>query len=572
MLEEDRAAGRLDEVQKAAYGYVALTIDKLLNYNARMTRWHANRSVLAGTFDRHDYAMKWSYAEMEPLVAGVGYDWAIEQTRKCIRELVELTRPEEAGDDAPLFGGPSPAPITLTCKPGDQLDQIESGSVDVVVMDPPYYDNVMYAELSDFFYVWLKRTVGDVFPELFRRTLTDKENEAVANPARHRGTKGAAALAARDYRERMAAIFAECRRVLRSDGLMTLMFTHKATGAWDALTTGLMESGFAISASWPVNTEAGGSLHIKDKAAAKSTVLLVCRPKAGNGKAGASEGEIVYWEDVEPRVAAAVRRRMDEFSEAGIGGVDLFLASFGPALEEFSRHWPLKRGTPREMPAQRRRARQQQLFEEEWDPYAATPEDALDAARREVQRWRLRQIAHARPSADLDPATAFVVFAWDTFKAPVFPYDEGLHLARSVGVDLDGDVVGRLAEKKSGNLRLWDSAQRAAKGALGPADGSRSMIDAIHHAANVARSRSVSAAREMLGDGGVEQEVGFFVALEALLEVLPPSARFTGVDLKGDLGAAADDFEALYSLYRLAYTEQIDEPAQLELWKDWSGD
>ena len=201
------------------------------------------------------------------------------------------------------------------------------------------------------------------------------------------------------------------------------------------------------------------------------------------------------------------------------------------------------------------------LFEEEWDPYAATPEDALNAARREVQRWRLQQIAHPRPSADLDPATAFVVFAWDTFKAPIFPYDEGLHLARSVGVDLDADVVGRLAEKKAGNLRLWDSAHRAAKGVLGPADGTRAMIDAIHHAANAARSRSLSAAQELLEAGGVDREAGFFVALEALLEVLPPSRKFTGVELKGDLAAAGDDFEALYDLYRLAYPDEIDEPS-----------
>ena len=571
MLEEDRGAGRMDEVRTAAYVYLALTLDKLLNYNSRMSVWMSTREVIANTFNRHDFAMCWSHAEMAPLVKGVGYDWAIDQTAKCIRELVELVRPGNTGGDAQLFDSKRLPLVTVTCKPGDRLDHVESGSVALVVMDPPYYDNVMYAELSDFFYVWLKRTAGHVFPELFKRVLTDKENEAVANKSRHRGTKGAAALSARDYRERMAAIFAECRRVLKPDGLMTLMFTHKATGAWDALTTGLMESGFAITASWPVNTEAGGSLHIKDKAAAKSTVLLVCRPKAERNSYELRDEATVYWEDVEPRVAAAVRRRMDEFSEAGIGGVDLFLASFGPALEEFSRHWPLKRGTPRELPADRRRRRQTMLFEEEWDPYAATPEDALDAARREVQRWRLRQIAHPRPSADLDPPTAFVVFAWDTFKAPVFPYDEALHLARSVGVDLDGDVVGRLAEKKSGNLRLWDSAQRAAKGALGPADGSRSMIDAIHHAANVARSRSVSAAQEMLGDGGVEQEAGFFVALEALLEVLPPSGRFTGVDLKDDLAAAANDFEALYNLYRLAYTEEIDEPAQLLLW-DWSGD
>ena len=108
----------------------------------------------------------------------------------------------------------TPPPITITCKSGDSLDHIEDGSIDVVVMDPPYYDNVMYAELSDFFYVWLKRTAGHVFPELFRRQLTDKDNEAVANPARFQGQKGAKALAGRDYQARMASIFAECRRTL----------------------------------------------------------------------------------------------------------------------------------------------------------------------------------------------------------------------------------------------------------------------------------------------------------------------------------------------------------------------
>ena len=168
----------------------------------------------------------------------------------------------------------------FTCKSGDTLDHLADASVDCVVMDPPYYDNVMYAELSDFFYVWLKRTAGYVYPELFRRPLTDKENEAVANPAKFRGEKGAKALAGRDYQERMAAIFAECRRVLKPDGIMTLMFTHKATGAWDALTKGLMEAGFTITASWPINTEAEGSLHIKDKSAANSTIFLVCRPRA----------------------------------------------------------------------------------------------------------------------------------------------------------------------------------------------------------------------------------------------------------------------------------------------------
>ncbi len=205
MLDADRADGKLTEVRRAAYGYLALSLDKLRDYNSRMTRWHVGREVMVNTFDRHDFSFKWSYAEMAPLISGVGYDWAIKQIAKCIDELVALIRPEAngAGD---LFNGADAAeytspPITITCKPGDSLDHIEDGSIDAVVMDPPYYDNVMYAELSDFFYVWLKRTAGHVFPDLFRRHLTDKDNEAVANPARFRGQKDAKALAGRDYQD-----------------------------------------------------------------------------------------------------------------------------------------------------------------------------------------------------------------------------------------------------------------------------------------------------------------------------------------------------------------------------------
>ena len=574
MLDADRAAGRLDEVRKAAYGYLALTLDTLLNYNNRAGRWDNTTGRVRSIFDRHDFAFVWSFAEMAPLVTGVGYDWAVKKTAKCIDELIALVRPDARTADPTLFdridqdaAAPDPPPVTITCKPGDSLDHIRDASIDAVVMDPPYYDNVMYAELSDFFYVWLKRTAGHVFPELFRRQLTDKENEAVANPAKFQGMKGARALAGQDYQERMAAIFAECRRVLKSDGIMTLMFTHKATGAWDALTKGLIEAGFVITASWPINTEAEGSLHIKDKAAANSTIFLVCRPRVRDPFMVRDEPEL-YWEDVEPRVASAVRSRVREFQEAGIAGVDLYLASFGPALEEFSRHWPIKRGTPREVPAERRRRRQQVLFEEEWDPYAATPEDALGVARREVKRWRLEQLTHLKANADLDPATAFFVLAWDAFKAPVFSYDEGLRLARAVGVDLDSDVVGRLAEKKGSDIRLWDSSRRAAQGALGPADGSRGMIDAIHHAANLARLRSLDAARELLATALVDKDPRFFASLEAVLEVLPVSHAFTGIELTGDAAASGTDFETLYNLSRLAYRDRIDEPEQLKLWQD----
>ena len=530
-----------------------------------MCRWHGTREVMVNTFDRHDFSFKWSYAEMAPLVAGLGYDWVIAAVGKCIEDLVGLARPDTKHDGQLLRPAPmSPPRITITCKPGEALDHIEDASVDVVVMDPPYYDNVMYAELSDFFYVWLKRTAGYVVPELFTLNLTDKDNEAVANPAKFAGQKGAKALAGRDYQDRMARIFEECRRVLKPDGIMTLMFTHKATGAWDALTKGLMQAGFTITASWPINTEAEGSLHIKDRSAANSTIFLVCRPRIAALPNSAQD----YWEDVEPLVARAVRTRVAEFQQAGIGGVDLYLACFGPALEEFSRHWPLKRGTPRAKPEVLKRRKQAEMFEDEWDPYAVTPEDALDAARREVKRWRLEQLTHMKSSDELDPLTSFFVLAWDAFKAPVFPYDEALRLARAVGVDLDAQVVGVLMEKKASDLVMWDSSRRAAKGALGPADGSRGMIDALHHAAHYGRTRTLQAAREMLAKIGVDKEPMFFSALEAVLEVLPVGKAFSGIDLEGDLGAASGDFEALENLRKLAFSEQVDAPKQLDLWTE----
>ena len=562
LLEADRKAGHLTGIRRAAYGYLSISMSKMTDWNSRQCTWIPNREVMGHTFQRHDFSFKWSGAEMAQLVSGVGYDWAIRQTGKCIKELTTLVRPQtEDGNGLFPVSGSSALPTPqITCAPGDRLDHLDDASVDAVVLDPPYYDNVMYAELSDFFYVWLKRTAGRVFPELFRRRLTDKDNEAVANPARFAGEKGAKARAGIEYGDRMARIFAECRRVLRPDGVMTLMFTHKATGAWDALAGGLMEAGFTVTASWPVATEAPSSLHIKDKAAANSTIFLVCRPRSGSD----DTEEKPFWEDIEPKVAEAVRKRMKGFEEIGVSRVDIYLAAFGPALEEFSRHWPVRRGSPREQPKELRKGTPR-LFAQRWDPYRATPEDALFVARREVKRRVLDRLTGGAKRSEIDPRTDFFVMAWHAFGAPVFPYDEALKLARAAGADLDGAVVGRLAEKKGADLRLWDSVQRAGRARLGAADGSRAAIDRLHHAAHLARTQSLSAARDLLERVPADDEAAFRAALAAVLEVLPPSSKRTGVALKGEIESASNDFEALLDLARLLDGEKFREPRQLKL-------
>jgi adenine-specific DNA methylase len=265
--QESERAGELSDAKRAALGYIAIAIDKMVSWNCRQCYWNVQLQQPAQTFVQHAFPFRASFAEMAPLILGLGYDWAFAQSVKCIGELIALIdlHGDALAEAGPLFASDASiglaskdASMAISCGPGDSLALLDNGTVDAVVLDPPYYDNVMYAELSDFFYVWLKRTAGLVYPELFMAPLTDKENEAVANPAMHKGKKGAKALAGLDYQQKMAEIFAECRRVLKDDGIMTLMFTHKATGAWDALTKGLIDAGFAITASWPINTESGG--------------------------------------------------------------------------------------------------------------------------------------------------------------------------------------------------------------------------------------------------------------------------------------------------------------------------
>ena len=555
------------DVQKAAFAYLALALDKLRDYNSRMTRWITQREVMANTFDRHDFAFKWSYAEMAPLIVGLGYDWALEQVAKCLAELTALLNPDinikalKKQEEAPvsfallsLVNGREKSKIALSCAPADHLDHIDAQSIDAVVMDPPYYDNVMYAELSDFFYVWLKRTAGYVYPELFTLPITDKDNEAVANPAKFRGQKKAKALAHLDYQKRMAAIFKECHRVLKKDSILTLMFTHKATGAWDALTKGLLDAGFAITASWPINTEATGSLHIKDKAAANSTIFLVCRPREEKTR------EEAFWEELEPQVKRHVLQRLDAFKAAGIGGIDLYLACFGPALELFSKNWPVTRGTPR---PQRETSKQRKLTEVA-DPYAVTPEDVLMTARSAVKDWAMRQILQAQRRAQMDPLLEWYVLAWSTFKAPQFPYDEAMNLARVVGLELDKDIVGVVAEKKQSDIVLWDSETRAARAALGPASGANSMLDALHQAIRTAHAKTLQAAADQIRGYGLDKEPAFLDGLKALLEVLPVSRTFSGYEPGKALEPAARDFEALENLRRLAFSKEVTITTRVE--------
>ena len=308
------------EFATAVVTYAAMVFDSCVNYNSIQGRWHSGRTVIVGAMDMQAFPFRWSYAEFDH--ARMLWPWAVKKTLDSLTELIALM-PETPGKVV-ISNADAQA---LPCTPK---------SVDVIVTDPPYSNNVMYAEVSDFFYVWLKRLVGDLFPAQFSDDLTNKTDEAVANPARFNGIKKGQAkkLADQDYAAKMEASFREMHRVLKDDGVLCVMFTHRKAEAWEGLAEALMNAGFSLQSSWPVHTEPGEKFGKANKGALKVTILLYCR-KREDHRPG-------RWEDVVEEIRQTAYLKVEEYSQNGITGPDLLVSLYGPALGKFSEYYPVK--------------------------------------------------------------------------------------------------------------------------------------------------------------------------------------------------------------------------------------
>ena len=253
---------------RAIITYLQFAVEKIVDYNSRQTRWIAQRGTISGTFGRHDYSLKWTFGEMVYSGPFSGARWGLSQVLDAYRGLCEMVGPlhEARSNDIPL---------RIINGTAANIAPVGDRTVDLVCMDPPYYDNVQYAELSDFYYVWTKRALRDIYPEISWSRLSNKREEAVANVVRDGSSKGAKF----EYERLMREIFAESRRVLKDDGVMTIMFTHKSQDAWETLTRSIIESGWAITASFPVESEFAYSTHQLNLASAASSIFITCRKR-----------------------------------------------------------------------------------------------------------------------------------------------------------------------------------------------------------------------------------------------------------------------------------------------------
>jgi hypothetical protein len=221
---------------------------------------------------------------------------------------------------------------------------LPDATVRVWFTDPPYYDAVPYADLSDFFFVWLKRALPDdrLLRDPFDTTnpLTPKAREAVRDGQTH--LDGRSKKPIEWYERAMHQSFMEGRRVLCDDGIGAVVFAHKTTEGWEALLNGIIQGGWTITASWPIATEAASRLRARESAALATSVHLVCRPRSDSASVG-------NWADLLRELPKRVGDWMKRLQDEGIRGADLVFACIGPALEIFSRYSQVETAEGREV-------------------------------------------------------------------------------------------------------------------------------------------------------------------------------------------------------------------------------
>lgn len=434
-----------DQIE-AVVALLACFHDRLADFSSTGCVWNCLEGErTAHTFGRHAISMTWDYSETNPFnPVNAGWPVALERIIPAI-ESIDFSNPAVV-----VRGSATKLPWA-------------DSSVDAVITDPPYYDNVPYSDIADFFYVWLKRTVGHRYTTHFASQLTPKKSEAIADAGRHAGSWDKAKVA---YEEMMLSTFRETHRVLKETGTLAIVYAHKTTLGWATLVDALRRAGFMVSEAWPLDTEKPGRLRAQDSAALASSIFLVARKRLDK-EAGQYENQ------VRPELEEIVRERVATLWDMGISGADLLISCVGAGLRAFTRFGRVEYANGEEVPAERF------LTEVE----TVVLETILARLSKEVGGK-----AGQTSLAGLDPATRFYILWRYTYRTGDLDAGEAIIFANGTHVELDGPQGltqgARAALKKNKNkYRLFDFTDRGDDDHLGLPDDEGNappLIDTLH--------------------------------------------------------------------------------------------
>ena len=360
--EEMENIGYFPDWFEAVQAYLGILTNRLSNYTSTLCIWETNTGAIKQVFLRYAFPITWDFAESNPFSNRNRYyrgsiDSVERVLRKnCINLHSDLHHP---------FVLNSPAQRGL------------ESFVDVIITDPPYYDAIPYADISDFFYVWLRRSIGDQFPDVFVPLLTPKLEELV----QHHKTGERGKIGQKFYEKGMAESFRAAHDSLDDEGRMVIVFAHKSPEAWETLVRAMIEADLVVTASWPIDTELQGGLKVKIAALATS-LWLVCRKRPVNAKNG-------RYSEVRREMQKRITERLRYFWDEDIRGPDFVWAAIGPALESYSSYKEVRR----------------------IDKKLFTVSEFLTEVRRMVTDFALGQILHGASTEALDEWTRLLPYA-----------------------------------------------------------------------------------------------------------------------------------------------------------------
>jgi putative DNA methylase len=306
--------------------YLAFAADKAANYWSSLCAWHQSAEKMVSTFGLPIIGMVWDYAEANPFSDSSG-NWllGVEQAAKSLEAA-------PASGKAQVFQR-------------DVMSLSDEYNHFVVSTDPPYYDNVPYADLSDFFYVWLRRSLGNIYPNLFSTLLVPKSQELVADTVR----QGSRESAQQFFEQGLGKAFSRIREVQEPNTPLTIYyafkqtesdesiaelgnsFTSSASTGWETMLEGLLRSELAIFGTWPIRTEQGGGLREAGRNSLASSIVLVCRPRT-------ADATLSTRRDFLNTLKRELPRALRDLQHGNIAPVDLAQAAIGPGMAVFSRY------------------------------------------------------------------------------------------------------------------------------------------------------------------------------------------------------------------------------------------
>ena len=462
------------EYAKAIVSYLGIVLNKVADLNNGLCQWRSDLESINHLFSRQALPMLWDYGEANLCgISSGSFELILQYPLKAI-EYCSMSRSDAA---------------KVTQSSATNLSYPDN-FFDAVFTDPPYYNSVPYADLSDFFYVWLKRTVGDLYPELFSTPLTPKNGEITEMAgwdSRRYPHKDKSF-----FEDNLKKSFQEIYRVLKLNGIAIIVYAHKSTEGWETLINSLLDSGLIMTGAWPINTEMRSRLRAQESAALASSIYIVAR-KIEREPTG-------FYNEVKAEIARHLNTKLHRFWEEGLGGADFFIAAIGSAIEIFGKYEKVM----------------------DFEGKVIRADSLLDDVREIATDYAVKQILHNGFAGEISDLTRFyVLWRWEYGETRV-PFDEARKLAQSCGVDLAQEWGGSSFIKKEKQFIRVLGPQMRTLDDLSGVDG---LIDVLHYVLLLWERSQRDEMLQVLRDSGFGDTEAFYRVAQAISETLPIESR-----------------------------------------------